>query len=316
MASKSRGSSRRGAVPRHPSGGRVGGQHGPKAARRPGAPVRTKRTGLFTWGAIALVVVVVVVVAALSQTGVSSTGGAAFTPRPVPARILHGVTAIPPSAYDAVGLSAAVTPPSVRRGQPALTFTGKPGVFVLDGEFCPFCAAERWAVVASLARFGTFSGLKTMQSSPADSYPKTQTFEFATTRYSSPYISARLLEMYGQARPTGARPVIRAPTTSEAALIARYDSASATSSGTVPFFDIGNLVFLTGSSFSPGVLAGLSRAMIAATLAHPSNPLAKLILGASNYISAGICSIDGGKPASVCASRGVRAAERAAGLGG
>jgi hypothetical protein len=64
------------------------------------------------------------------------------------------------------------------------------------------------------------------------------------------------------------------------------------------------------TSFTPGILQGLSRATIAAGLAHPSDPVTKLILGVSNYLSAGICSIDGGKPGAVCSSSGVRAAAK------
>lgn len=291
--------------------GRPGSASG---GQRSGRGTARSRTGLFAWSAVGLVVLVVLVVVLVGQTAgkspASSTAGdARYTPAPVPASILREVTHVPTSAYDAVGSVGAVSAPSVLATRPALAFTGKPGVFVLDGEFCPFCAAERWAVITSLSRFGTFTGLKTMQSSPADTDPKTQTFEFATTTYSSPYISVKLLEMYGQDRPTGRHPVIEKPTKAEARLVKRYDATSS-----IPFFDAGNRVVLSGASFSPKFLAGLSRATIAAGLSHPSNPVTQLVLGASNDLTAGICAIDGGEPGTVCSSAGVLAAAATLGL--
>lgn len=278
---------------------------GKRPRRRAGA-----RSALLIWGTIAAVVIVVAVVVALGQTGKSAPkASAGYRPEAVPASILQETTHVPASSFDKVGISGAVTPPSVVGTQPPLLIGGKPGVFVLDGEFCPYCAAERWAVVTALSRFGSFTGLKTMESSPLDVHPSTQTFEFATARYSSSYITAKLLEMYGQEQPTGRRPVIRKPTRIEARLMRKYDANSS-----VPFFDVGNKVMFSGSSYTPGVLAGLSRATIAAGLSHPSNPVTQLILGGANDLSASICSVDGGEPKAVCSSAGVKAAARALGL--
>ncbi len=276
--------------------------------RRPRRSEAGPKAGLFAWSAIFLVLIIVIVVVVVSQTsGKPPTNNFYYTPKPVPASVLHEISDVSIASYNGVGSGlAAITAPSVLTGQPALILTRKPGIFGLFGEFCPFCAAERWAVITSLSRFGTFSRLKTMQSSPRDTDPKTQTFEFATAEYSSPYISAKLLEMFGQDKSTGRHPVINTPTKAERALIRRYDPT-----GTIPFLDLGNEVVFSGASYSPAALKGLSMATIAAGLSHPSNPVTKLILGASNYLSAGICAIDGGKPGSVCSSSGVRASANA-----
>jgi hypothetical protein len=37
--------------------------------------------------------------------------------------------------------------------------TGKSLVFFMGAGFCPFCAAERWAIVEALKNFGTWEGL-------------------------------------------------------------------------------------------------------------------------------------------------------------
>ncbi len=304
------------------SPGRQKSGSGPAAARR--APARRpprrggwSRARLLTWGAIALVVVIVGVVVGLSQTSTTSTKGIHYTPEPVSAAVLEEITHVPASAYNAVGtgIPGLVYPPTVKQGQPPLTFDGKPGVFVMLGEFCPYCAAERWSIITALSRFGTFSGLKTMQSSPIDVYPKTQTFTFKTAKYTSPYIAAKLVEVYGQDKPTGTHPVINKPTKQEVALIKKYDVGGTTRSGTIPFSDWGNKVIFSGASYNPNPLQGLSRTTIAASLKNPKNPVTKLILGASNYMSAAVCSIDGGKPGAVCTSPGVKTAAKALGLG-
>ena len=306
---------------RSPASGGAGRRTGPSAARRaparrPPARGRRSRTRLFTWGAIVLVLVVVGVIVGVSQTSSTSSKGVFYPPKPVSATVLHEITHVPTSAYNAAGtgISGLVYPPTVKKGQKPLVIDGKPGIFAMLGEFCPYCAAERWAIITSLSRFGTFSGLKTMQSSPVDVYPKTQTFTFRTAKYTSPYVAATLLEVYGQDKATGTHPVINKPTKQEVALIKRYDVGGTTRSGTIPFSDWGNKVIFSGASYNPNPLQGLSRTTIAASLKDPKNPVTKLILGASNYMSAAVCSIDGGKPGAVCASAGVKAAAKALGL--
>ena len=296
---------------RRPAPGRPG-QRRP-AQRRPGQRPGRSRTALYTWGAIGLVLVVVAVVLAVSLSGGNKTKGVFYQPTPVSATVLRDITHVPASVYDTVGtgISGSINVPKVTSGQTPLKLDGKPGAFSLLGEFCPYCAAERWAIITAFSRFGTFSGLKTMQSSPPDVYPRTQTFTFNTTTYTSPYFSARLLEMYGQDKATGRHTVINKPTKSDLALISKYDHSSATSSGTIPFLDLGNKVFFSGASYNPGPLQGLSRSTIAASLSNPSSAVTKLIIGTANYISAAICSIDGGKPGSVCNSSGVQAAAKA-----
>jgi hypothetical protein len=329
-----RTSTGRGARPQAPSRGRGGqAQHGargapPRQGGRPGAqrpgqrrpPARRparggrSRASLFIWGAIVLVVVIVGVVIGVSQTSSPTTKGLIYPSTPVSATVLHEITHVPASAYNKVGTGIDISPPVVVSKQKALKVDGKPGLFALLGEFCPFCAAERWVIITSLSRFGTFTGLKTMQSSPIDVYPRTQTFTFKSTKYTSPYLGANLLELYGQDNAKGTHPVLKQPTKAEVNLVRKYDKGSTTRSGSIPFMDVGNKVFFVQATYNPGLLQGLSRDTIAASLKHPNQPIAKIILGASNYLSAAICSIDGGKPGAVCTSAGVEAAGKAMNL--
>lgn len=284
-------------------------------ARRPQAGRRTgrSRTALFTWMAVALVVVVVVVLVVVYTTS-SSKKSTVFTPKPVSAKVLSEITNVPASVYNKVGegIVSDLHLPAVETGQPALEYTGKPGMLGLLGEFCPYCAAERWAIITSFSRFGTFTGLQTMQSSTTDIDPATQTFTFATSTYTSKYFAAKLVEFYGQDKPTGAQTRLQNLTSKEAETVSKYDHApTSTSSGdSIPFMDFGNKVIFWEVSYTPHVLATLSRTTIAAGLKNPNNPVTKLIIGSSNNISAAVCSIDGGKPGSVCQSPGVQAAAK------
>lgn len=313
--------------------GRAGGGQGKasKGGRRPSrsgataaASPRRSPTVLLTWGLVALVLIVVIVLVVVKLTGTSGTSSGAYVAGPVPASIEQQVTKVPASVYDTIGVSSptvAVSPPHQIKGQPPLTFDGKPGVFYVGGEFCPFCAAERWAMVTSFSRFGTLTGLQTMESSSTDVYPSTQTFTFAQAHYASPYISLVTKELYSnQKNAAGTGYVILQPLSpSETALLKKYDTSkytggSTTSSGSIPFIDIGDKFIVSGASYSPAILQGLTRAQIAAGLTTTNDAATKAIIATSNYISASICASDGQTPASICTSKGVKAADKSMGL--
>ena len=67
-------------------------------------------------------------------------------------------------------------------------------VTYIGAEYCPFCAAERWALTVALSRFGTFSGLAGTHSSSTDVYPDTQTLSFYGSHYTSPYLDFQPVE--------------------------------------------------------------------------------------------------------------------------
>lgn len=302
--------------PRAQAGGGSGRSGRPRST---GVPVPPRRSpgSLITWGVVGLVIVIVVVLVVVKISSGSSGSGTLVSPGPVPATVLHDVTHIPASVYDSVGVSSptiTVTAPKVVNGKTLLKIEGKPGVFFLGGEFCPFCAAERWTVIASLSRFGTFSGLKTMESNPTDTDPSTQTFTFVDTKFTSSYLGADLHELYSN-RWNSARTnheILKPLDKSESKLVTTYDKGtSSTSTGSIPFMDIGNKIISSGASYTPSVLQGLSREQIASDLSDPSNPVTKAIITTANYQSASYCSIDGEQPASVCTSKGVAAAAAA-----
>lgn len=278
-----------------------------------GAP-RNGRVWVIGGAAVVAVALAAVLVAALltapggvgsSVPGNPQTPGSAPAPPPGPASaaVVGLVTHVPAAVYDAVGVSSPavpVLPPAVTGGRAPLRVDGRPGAFFFGAEFCPYCATERWAIVAALSRFGTWSGLRDMASSPTDVYPDTQTFTLRTARFASPYL--RLESVEDEDR--DGRPLER-PTAAEDRVLAGFSVDG------YPFFDIGNRVIVRYASFTPGVLAGLSRRAIAAGLGDPALPATQAIVTTANYLSAGICATDGELPAPVCTSHGVTAAAQA-----
>lgn len=286
------------------------------------AMVRRPRTSLLTWGTVALVLVIVIVLVVIKVSGNStvSTTSAPAAPTPAPTAVVQGVTKIPAAVYDTVGVTspvAAVTPPTLLHGQPSLESHGKPEVVFVGDEFCPYCAAERWALVAALSRFGTFSGLDTMQSGSNEAFPSTPTFTFDGTDYRSKYLTATLVEHYGdQKNGSGTGYAVLEPIPNALrTLMTKYDRSTAGApGGLVPFVDIANQAVVAGGSFSPSILQQLSNTEIATALDDAKDPATQAIVATANYLSAVVCQADGEQPATVCSSTGVAAAASALGL--
>jgi hypothetical protein len=116
------------------------------------------------------------------------------------------------------------------KAQPSLTATNSAGATVpeilyIGAEYCPYCAAQRWATIIALSRFGTFSGLGNMSSYSNDVFPNTPTFTFVKAKYKSKYLVFKSVEEYTNYL-RRRRHILRAlqkPTAQEIALISKYD---------------------------------------------------------------------------------------------
>lgn len=202
------------------------------------------------------------------------------------------VTGVPAAALDAMGKgSASVGLTAVKGGTP-LADNGKPVVFYMGAEYCPFCAAQRWPLIVALSRFGTFSGLSENTSAANDSYPDTPTFSFHGAAYTSDYLSLQTREIeaaHGVA--------LEQLTPAQIQIVQAYDK-----DGSYPFVDFGNSATMVGASYDPAILAGKTQAQVAAALADPSSDIAKAVLGNANQFTAQICALTNNKPANVCTS--------------
>lgn len=180
---------------------------------------------------------------------------------------------------------------------PPLTSGGKPEVLYIGAEYCPFCAAERWAMIVALSRFGTFSGLSTTHSSSTDTDPNTPTFTFYGSTYTSKYLNFTAVEEQKNYQAGGSYAPLQTPTAAEQSLLTRYDTGQS-----IPFLDVGNSYVQVGDlpGFDPSILAGLTWSQIGADLSNPSSPVAQAADGAANYLTAAICKLTGNQPASAC----------------
>ena len=182
-------------------------------------------------------------------------------------------------------------------------------------EYCPYCAAERWAIVAALSRFGTWSNLKITASSHTDVYAQTHTFSFHGATFTSPYLTFATVEQYSNVpTPGGHYTTLQNPTKEEATIIKygqKYLPSATPGQIGFPFINIDNMALISGPTYDPGILAGLTWTDIAGGLNDPTNPVTQAIVATANYISAAVCASTKGAPASVCTSPGVKAAAKA-----
>ena len=147
---------------------------------------------------------------------------------------------------------------------------GKPVVFFVGGEFCPFCAAESWPVAAFLSHYGSFTRVDFITSSEGS----ISAISFYGTSYTSPSIYFIGLEIAGQNRQP-----LQGMIPYEQLIFNEYDPQH-----TVPFLDIANQYVLIGSQVPPSLLSGMSQQQILAAIGSNST-LSSYMGNAEYYIS-------------------------------
>lgn len=255
--------------------------------------------------------VVVLVVGAL--VGVRLLRG--DTPTAAPAAtsgadvVVSAVTGVPAAVLDQVGPGTAR--PAARIDAPPLTADGKSKMLYVGAEYCPYCAAERWAVVVALSRFGTFNGLGQTASSPDDVYPSTPTLTFHGSTYTSEVVAFTGVETESNEVVGGRYAPLDPLTPADQQTFQTYNAPPyVPDAGSIPFMDIGGSFVVSGASYSPAVLTGKTHEQIAQALADPTSPIAQGVDGAANLITAAICQTTKGAPAAVCQAAGVQAAAK------
>jgi hypothetical protein len=275
-------------------------------------PPRRFSPSTLAFVSIAVVVVIVLVFVVVKVTGGStkaSTTQLIPDPAPAAASLVASVTNVPQSVLNTVGTGTGVTAPQVLKNQPKLTPAGtKPELLFIGAEFCPFCAAERWAMVIALSHFGTWSGLETTTSSLWDSDPGTATFSFRNAKLTSQYLQFVPVEHEtNDSFGSGTRKLFQPLTKAQSNLWQKYSTQFGEQTG-YPFLDFANKVFVLGPSYDPSVLQSLNQQEIAAKLTNPSDSVTQAIVGTANYLTASVCAITGDQPASVCAAAGAHKA--------
>jgi thiol-disulfide isomerase/thioredoxin len=271
------------------------------AAQRAAERRAEKRRRLFITGGSVLAVIVIVVafivVKSLSGSPTTPAAGGA-TGTPLPAGVVRDISSVPASTAATVGKGSTIPRALIPISGTPLTSGGKPEVLYVGAEYCPFCAAERWAMAVALSRFGTFSGLHGIHSSSTDTYPNTPTLTFYKSSYTSKYLTFTPVETT-----TVNKAPLQKMTASQQALLNKYDVppyVSQQDAGAIPFINLGNKFMISGASYSPQVLQGKTWSEVASSLSDPSSPVSQGAVGAANLITAALCKLTGNQPASAC----------------
>lgn len=254
-------------------------------------------------GAGALLVGFALIAAVVANRSSSSSEATTTTPAGTDEAkaVVAKATSVPASVSDAVGADAVKGAPTPIDGEP-LTKDGKPEVLYVGAEFCPYCAAQRWALLEALSRFGTFEDVGLTHSASNDVFPNTQTVSFHGSSYTSDYIAFTPVETASNVPDgNGSYEPLDTPTAEQAAIIQKYDEG-----GGIPFIDIANQYVFSGVTLDPQLLQGKTAAEIAKAMHDPNSDIAKGVLGSANLITATICQATEQKPADVCNAPGVQ----------
>jgi len=256
----------------------------------------------------AVLIALVLALAAATALAAGRSDGS----KPAPASIAKGIAAVPPSTFDKIGKGAIYGPKDFQ----ITPLGGKGGLGGAEGEkvpvltynaaWCPHCAANSWALAAALSRFGTFKGLrlvdtgtyyeKVLEAKPA--YSHTKGISFIDATYTSEWVEFAAVVAYDV---NGKK--LQKPNGEETKLLKSFDPELG-----FPAVAIDKSFGLLGSGYDPGVIQGKEPAAIVAALKSPSSPIAKAIDGEANVITAAICEADDLQPEEVCASLGVQKA--------
>lgn len=275
---------------------------------------KKNRSGLYmVIGVLALIVAIVVVFIVISRLPASQTNtNPNLKATPADSTIVAQVTGVSQSTWEAVGTGQGVTNNNFQRtpaGQPPLTGpNGHPEFFYVGGEFCPYCAAQRWAIINALSRFGTFSNLSQIQAYEFN----VSTFSFHGSSYTSQYIDFNPKEIEGNELDKSGQSYVPLEklTPAEQQTFLKYNSG-----GSFPFIDIGNQYVAIGATYPYTTLLTNSQQDplkwqdIASALSNPKSPVAQGILGAANYMTAAICNVTNQQPGSVCNSSAIQQIE-------
>lgn len=228
-----------------------------------------------------------------------STTTAATSGAPAPASIAEDLASVPlPAIAAATAAGASVNPVKPVPDGSIRKKDGKPEVLYIGGEFCPYCAGERWPLTVALSKFGTFSDLHLIHSAESD----VPTLTYVGSTYTSEYLTFTPVEMKGNEREGNSWVDLQEATDSQMKLLTELGQ------GSFPFIDFGGKYYQSGGSVDVSTLVGKSQADIASTLAasttddtDPTTLQGNVNLVAGEFIGV-ICELTDNQPAQVCSA--------------
>jgi len=186
----------------------------------------------------------------------------------------------------ALGKFVEVSKETVRRN-------GKLLMFFMGAEYCPYCAAERWAIVRSLQKFGQWDGLKQTISAARDQpFLNLPTYDFTKATYNSPHIEFVAREI----KDREFKPLEKLLKTEEK-LVRKHNPKKE-----IPFLLIGGRFVQVGSGFPPKIFIGHTFRQTETELKKIESEIRKTIDEEANVISALLCV--SGLPPELCKETG------------
>jgi hypothetical protein len=261
---------------------------------------RRSRNRMMGIASIVLVVVIIAVFIIVKVGGGGSPSASTTSPpagTPIAASITNALTSVPLSTLASASTSGLDTSPQAI-SDAKLAVDGKPELLYVGAEFCPYCAAERWALYVALSKLGTFSPQPgRIHSAVRDGDIPTLTFY--KTAYSSPYLTFTSVETTTNEPNGDSYVALQTPTAAESKL---WESHTG---GSVPFVDLGGKEELTSSQYDPAVLEGPTFNQIASDVGKNSTTIGADIDASAKVLLQTICaSMTGHKPEAVCSAVG------------
>lgn len=283
-----------------------------RASARQAVQQRRQRNIYMALGSVGLVVLVLAVFITAKLAGGGKVGGGKSTG-------VGDTLAISPTAEaEVTGVSVAdlisnakaqakvvisdpsadqAAPPQIIKGT-SLTKDGKPEVLYVGAEYCPFCAAERWAIVMALSKFGTFTALRTTASASDDTNANTPTFSFRVASYKSKYLSFVPVELEDNHDNA-----LENPTAAQNDLLNKWDvSPYTTRNGSIPFLYMDGKYLITGAGYDASKIAGWTFNDAASYMSSDTNATSQNAMATAGFMVGDLCTLTKDQPANVCSA--------------
>lgn len=171
---------------------------------------------------------------------------------------------------------------------------GKLFVFFMGAWHCPYCAAERWAIVRALQKFGQWTGLKqTMSAARDEPFLNLPTYDLTEATYASSHIEFVARET----KDREFKPLQKLLKT-EDKLVRKFNPEKY-----IPFLLIGGRFMQVGAGFTPKIFIGHTFRQTETELKKAESEIRKTIDAEANIISALMCV--SGLPPELCKETGV-----------
>ncbi len=146
----------------------------------------------------------------------------------------------------------------------------------VGGQYCPYCAMERWAIVMALSNFGNFSNYSFIRSAEGN----IPTYDFVGITYTSNTVEFQGVEAYNNVAPPHSGQ-LESLTGDAATYYSKYGGTS------IPFICIGGSIFQSGAgnSFDVNSFTGQSQSTIQNQISSKSGTLYDQIHSESQIIT-------------------------------